>query len=302
MPIKTMGQLLKAARGWSTTKITFLGGEPSMHPQIDEAVRLVHSEGFHLRIVTNGHKSYARFLQKLDNPETFVCFSVDGSTAAVHDQIRGKDSFAILMDSIRRTQEKGVRTGAIVALCRDNAHDAIEILRLCDRLQFEYINVHYVTNRGFATARTVLSIEEWQQLYAKIEAAACTLRTELRVEKTFYPSSLGPLRCAVIDRSNLMFLPDGRVYMCMMFIDEPNSHSFSWLPDAALVRNPSLTSEQVIARPTLHGCPAIGLVNADIGIEVERQGAFVQCIYHKEVLGNATGVRHNENSPIVYSS
>ncbi|HEX3533462.1 MAG TPA: radical SAM protein [Gemmatimonadaceae bacterium] len=284
MSFVSLENLLRTAHSWQTRQVTFLGGEPTMYPRFSDALRLAWAEGYQARVVTNGHLSYRRFLRTNTDSaaQPVVCFSIDGSTARVHDAIRGAGSFSVLLDSIARTIAAGYRISAIVAVCRENYRDVEGILQMCRRFACEYVNIHYVTNRGFAKATSVLSIDEWRDVCDVIKEAASAGRPELRVERTFLDDPPEHFTCAVTSRSNLMFLPDGRVYMCMMFIDVPNAHSFVW-DGESLRPNLAATSERAfVHRQTLSGCPAMALVNAEIAAQAASRGKFIQCMYDKE--------------------
>jgi MoaA/NifB/PqqE/SkfB family radical SAM enzyme len=278
-------QLVRAAKQWNTEEFTFLGGEPTLYPQLADAIQLAQMEGYKTRIVTNGHASYLKFIENFKgNSLPFICFSMDGSNEQIHNSIRGRGSFGILLKSIKRSKELGCALGGIVAVSRQNAHNIQELIYLYDSLGFEYLNVHYVTNRGFAKPEIVLSIEEWKTIYNIIKDISGHIKTKIRVEKTFYGGGHTQLKCAVAEKSNLMFFPDGRVFMCMMFIDVPNSHSFMWTGNG-LELNKAITSEQLIIRgETGAGCPAIRYVNSLIAEEAAGKKELVQCIYEKERL------------------
>src|ERR1043166_9252873 len=187
MDFNLFEKLLFTAKSWNTKEITFLGGEPTMYPRFKEALELTHKANYRARIVTNGHASYASFLDSLkEAPLPFVCFSIDGSRSLVHDAIRGNGSFRALCDNVSRSSDQGIRMAGIVSLSRQNVDDLEAILRLCDSFNFEYVNIHYVTYRGFGKPEIVLSIQEWKQAYARIVSLSKSITTELRVEKTFF--------------------------------------------------------------------------------------------------------------------
>lgn len=295
--------LIDTAKNWNTTEITFLGGEPTMHPQFIAAIELAQSKDYRTRIVTNGQASYSRFLDDFSGEASpFVCFSLDGSEETVHDSIRGRGSFRLLRENIERTRSRGIRMAGIVSVSRQNAGDVERILYLCDTLQLEYVNIHYVTNRGFASPDIVLSVDEWRETYTKIAAVSKSIRPELRVEKTFFAVGEAPLRCAVVEKSNLMFYPDGRVFMCMMFIDLAASHSFIWTSEG-LKSNNSLTSEQkLVSNVGRAGCPAMHYVNGTIEQEALASQQLIQCIYAKERLGSSMKNSYDSLGPINFES
>lgn len=278
--------LASAAHSWDTKEFTFLGGEPTLYPRLSEAIELAQQSGYRTRVVTNGHRSYSRFLRShVGKPLPVVCFSMDGSSPETHDKIRGPGSFSMLVRNVEETHARGATVGGILSVARENAHDVARTLRLCDALGFEFLNVHYVTNRGFAQQSSVLSVDEWRRTCATIDALASSLAMNVRLERTFINTPGSHVTCAVRERSNLMFLPDQRVYMCMMFIDVPGSHSFLWTKEG-LVSNPHLNSEQRLAQlsTATSGCPAIGLVNRGLAAQASANDLVVNCIYEKEQL------------------
>jgi len=256
-----------------------------MHPNFDEALSMAETEGYATRIVTNGHLSYARFLRRKSLPGLVVCFSVDGATAEVHDSIRGRGTYDILLKNIKASISAGYRIAGIISLSKENVSQTCDILQLCDDFGFEYVNVHYVTDRGFARREIVLSVQEWASAYAEIKSTSKRLKkTEVRVEKTFEDSSAIRFRCAVSEKKNLMFFPDGRVFMCMMFIDTPLAHSYVW-DGSELLRNEALRNEQaLVLLGEGIGCRGIRQFNPRLADDARTCGRTVQCIYEKEHL------------------
>jgi MoaA/NifB/PqqE/SkfB family radical SAM enzyme len=285
MTLESLHRLLRTAHSWKTRQVTFLGGEPTMHPNFDQALSMAASEGYATRIVTNGHLSYARFLRRRVPPGFLVCFSVDGATAEVHDRIRGIGTYEVLLNNVKASISARYRVAGIISLSKQNVSQIGDILQLCDDLGFEYVNVHYVTNRGFARREIVLSVQEWATTYAQIRSISKKLKnTEVRVEKTFEESSAIHFRCAVKEKSNLMFLPDGRVFMCMMFIGSPLAHSYVW-NGYELLRNAELRNEQrLVLFGDDPGCRGIRQFNPTLSDCARAVGSTVQCIYEKEHL------------------
>jgi len=292
--------LIKDAPFWGTEEITFLGGEPTLYPRLSETIRMVQARGMKARIVTNGQLSFQKFMDDFDGPELpHVCFSLDGSSSAVHDAIRGRGAFDRLMRGISVANEKGYLTSGIVSLARSNADDCERLLDLSATLGFAYINVHYVTNRGFAVEKSVLSIDEWLAVVRRIEAKSASVDLDVRVERTFTPQEEFSGGCAVREQSNLMFFPDGRVYSCAMFIDIEDSHSYTWTREG-LVPNRSLVTERTLcATETPVHCPAMALVNIAVNRQAQERGLAVRCIYDKSCLsrGRETADSHSMHLP-----
>jgi MoaA/NifB/PqqE/SkfB family radical SAM enzyme len=278
-------KLVFNAHNWHTRDLTFLGGEPTLYPHLDKALQLAHAEGYKTRIVTNGHYSYSRFISSFTSATLpFVCFSIDGSTADIHDLVRGRGSLAVLLQNVELSRSLGYRLSGIIAISRQNAHDVEALLRLCDSLNFEYVNVHYVTNRGFATPAMVLSVDEWRNICATVKEVAHHLRTKIRLERTFYDSGTVALDCALRTQSNLMLLPDGRMYGCMMFIDIPESHSYLFSHTGMLINASSQSEQRLVQQESSTGCPAMRHVNEKIDRKASRRRLCIQCMYAEETL------------------
>jgi MoaA/NifB/PqqE/SkfB family radical SAM enzyme len=284
--IEALLSLISSCQQWGTNKLTFLGGEPTLYPSLVQVVKFAHAGGLKTRIITNGQGGFRRFTDSYDG-ETLpsIGFSIDGATKQTHESIRGLGTFERLIDNINRSQSFGYRTHAVVSISRQNSHELTEILDVCDRLKFRYVNVHYVTSRGFASPDIVLSVDEWENICRRAREHSQHLRTEIRLEETFSPLGTRVASCAVRNKSSLLFFPDGRVFMCPMFIDMPNAHSFMW-SDLGLLPNSADGSEQnVCKKDTSVMCPAMQFVNPAIAEEASKKGYLIRCIFDKTQIG-----------------
>jgi MoaA/NifB/PqqE/SkfB family radical SAM enzyme len=283
--IELLQALIEVAPSWGTKEITFLGGEPSLYPHLVQVVKMVQEREMSARIVTNGQKPFQKFMDAFDGAQfPHICFSIDGSSSEVHDATRGKRTFDVLMHSIESANKKGYPTSGIVSLDRSNADDCERLLELCGNLEFQYVNVHYVTNRGFATEQSVLSIEEWLSLVRRLERKSESIEVDIRIERTFTPQKGFIGSCAVREESNLMFFPDGRVFMCAMFIDVKDAHSYVWTRRGLVPNQGAVSERQICKHETPVHCPAMPLVNAAVHDEAQRRGMAVRCIYDKSCL------------------
>lgn len=277
--------LIEVAPSWGTEEITFLGGEPSLYPHLAQAIRMVQERGMGARIVTNGQRSFENFMDTFDGPQfPHVCFSIDGSSSEVNDAMRGRGAFDRLVRSIAAANKKGYTTSGIISLDRSNADDCEQLLELCAGLGFRYVNVHYVTNRGFASEKSVLSIAEWSSVVRRLERKSETIELDVRIERTFASQKGFAGGCAVREESNLMFFPDGRVFMCAMFIDVKGAHSYTWTRAGLVPNRVGVSERKICERETPVHCPAMALVNSAVHDEALRQGMAVRCIYDKSCL------------------
>jgi|GEM_PF-2928604 len=278
-------ELIKVAPSWGTEEITFLGGEPSLYPHLAQSIRMVQEREMRSRIVTNGQKPFEKFMDAFDGLDLpHICFSIDGASRSVHDAVRGRGAFDNLILSISTANDRGYPTSGIISLARSNADDCERLLDLSATLGLQYVNIHYVTNRGFATEESVLSLDEWLSVVRRIELKSESLELDVRVERTFTPQKEFFGSCAVREESNLMFFPDGRVFMCAMFIDIENAHSYKWTREGLIPNQSGVSERKVCEMETPVHCPAMALVNPVVNDQAQERAMAVRCIYDKSCL------------------
>jgi len=95
------------------TNIIFLGGEPTLHPDLYLAVKEANRLGFKsITIDTNGYL-FHNILDKISCDDIdFLSFSLDGATRATNDTIRGKGSYDKVMEGIQKALSKGFAVDA----------------------------------------------------------------------------------------------------------------------------------------------------------------------------------------------
>lgn len=279
MPWLLVREILGRAQSqWSTEEISFLGGEPSLYPHIRAAISLAQEKGYRVRVVTNGGTAAARLMREDWQSTLHFAFSLDGSTAAEHDRIRRQGSFGRVLRGIEAAHVKGHSTSIIVSVGKHNLADALATLRVADQLCVDYINVHYVTNRGFASRDMVLDRDSWVSLRRAVKTSG--LKSIVRFERTFFPAGL-PLNCRAADDSMLMFFPDGRVFTCSMYLHEVDGNAYKWL-GGELVRNNGFDIRHGISIVGSKHCPAMYSVNQDVINQAEASQFRVGCIFDKE--------------------
>ena len=70
--------------------VVFLGGEPSLHPDLPQALRCARRLGFASITMTNGYL-FNNILERVSPAEVDVfSFSLDGATRATNDGLRGR--------------------------------------------------------------------------------------------------------------------------------------------------------------------------------------------------------------------
>ncbi|NBE79608.1 radical SAM protein [Micromonospora rubida] len=275
-----IGFLRTAWSDWSTREISLLGGEPTLYPDIDLAIRAGREIGFQVRVVSNGGPALLRMMGRHDTTDFGIAVSVDAASPDRHDAIRRPGSLRSALRCVAAAREQGRPVSAILSVGRHNLDQAVATLRLLGGLGVDHVNVHYVTDRGFASAEMLVGVPEWLRL--RDEIAATPGLPPVRFEGTFQPAGR-PLVCAAEQESMLMLFPDLRVYSCSMYLGLPHGNAFRW-SGRALVRNARFDARYGSPVPGVRHCPASRFVNASLPRSAESVGRTVGCIFDKELL------------------
>ncbi|MEU7843838.1 radical SAM protein [Micromonospora sp. NPDC049114] len=281
LPKAALISFLQTARPeWETREISFLGGEPTLYPHIDFAIQLGRELGYHMRVVSNGGSSLLRLMKRHGAEDFDLAVSLDAASPARHDALRRRGSFRTAVESITVGRQQGRRVSAILSVGRHNLDQALDTLLLLGRLGVDHVNVHYVTDRGFASADMLASPEEWRHLRDQIIGSSGL--PDVRFEGTFRPAGRS-LSCAAEQESMLMLFPDQRIYSCTMFVGLPDGNAHRWR-DGSLIRNERFRSRyRPTGEPSGH-CPAASFVNEGLPRSAEAAGCTIGCIFDKEFI------------------
>lgn len=137
----------------SVMSVTIGGGEPFIREDLPDIIASVVKNRMRFSILSNGGlitpdiASYIRSTGRCD----YVQISVDGSTPAVHDRLRGRGSFDGAIRGIRTLQQAGVPVTSRVTIHRYNLTDLDNIARLLlDDLGIASISTNSVGHLGRA--------------------------------------------------------------------------------------------------------------------------------------------------------
>ena len=131
--------------------VVFLGGEPTLHPDLPQAVRCARRLGFaSITIDTNGYL-FNDILERVSPAEVDVfSFSLDGATPATNDGLRGQGSYDTCLEGIRKARAKGFHTSLIYTVSRANLHELPRMGPLLSDLGVERFFIQVLGLRGKA--------------------------------------------------------------------------------------------------------------------------------------------------------
>ncbi|MBW2646374.1 MAG: radical SAM protein [Deltaproteobacteria bacterium] len=212
------------------TNVIFLGGEPTLHPELDLCIKEARKIGYRsITVDTNGYL-FNDILNKVTPEEVdYLSFSLDGATKTVNDKIRGKGCYKKCTEGIKKAVSKGFRTSLIFTVSRLNIHELGQMPPLLNSLGIDRFFIQVIGLRGTpAKKRSDLQLtkEEWSDLVPKVAQEAASLGIRVTYPKVFLEKN-EPFECAGVVADNFFIFPNGRVYQCPLCEDFAiHSHRF----------------------------------------------------------------------------
>lgn len=138
-PPKLLRKILKEAKQFGSKIVGFTGGEPTLHPKLDEILDIVDEEGYRCYFVTNASR-FEIISKKLVSRKDIVAgisFSIDGAVEATHDFIRGKGSFRQVMTAVANCHGEKIPFNLQMCVNAKNKHEIAQIATMAAQLGVE---------------------------------------------------------------------------------------------------------------------------------------------------------------------
>ncbi len=113
--------------------ICFFGGEPTVHPDFLEIVKLARSYGYQVQLFTNGLKfSDKKYCEQLCSLGIQVNFGLDGTRPEIYKTLRGDKSLNVKLKGLQNIIEHGVNKLAIISTFAKGVNDdnMLDVLRI----------------------------------------------------------------------------------------------------------------------------------------------------------------------------
>lgn len=203
-------------------RITLSGGEPLTHPDIIRIIKYASAK-LQVQLLTNGTLIDQETASLLAGLGVRVQVSLDGSTAEVHDRIRGKDAY----DRAKRGIELLIRAGAklkmnlCTVIMKDNFDDLLDIVKLTKELgvpKLRFLPLRRVGRAGTTWPQTEASTAEYINFFRLILTQS---HTNLQISSGLSGLLFSLLQEGAVDRwcpvgCKLDIFPSGDVYPCIL--------------------------------------------------------------------------------------
>ncbi|MDX1709448.1 MAG: radical SAM protein [Desulfobacterales bacterium] len=237
--------------------LIFLGGEPTLHPDLAAAVKYARTRGFaSITIDTNGFL-FHDILAKVSPQEVdFFSFSLDGATRETNDALRGKGSYDACIKGIEKTVSAGFATSLIYTVSRANIDELESMPALLGDLGIERFFIQVIGLRGKATRSGAagalqVSRSEWLQKIPPLAQKVAAKGIAVSYPKVYLDPE-DKFECAGRVAQNYFVFPNGRVYQCPLCEDFP-IHSLA-LKDNRLISSAKLNESDLFGLNIPEGC------------------------------------------------
>jgi MoaA/NifB/PqqE/SkfB family radical SAM enzyme len=249
-----------------TANVIFLGGEPTLHPELHHAIKYARQLGFRsVTVDTNGYL-FHDILSRVSRREVdFFSFSLDGATRKINDEIRGDGSYDACISGIQKTIAKGFAASLIYTVSRLNIDELEMMPSLLNDLGIERFFIQVIGLRGKAAeSSTKGNLQVTRSEWLKIVPPMAQKIARRGIIVSFPKVYLDPeekFECAGRVARNYFIFPNGRVYRCPLCEDLP-IHSMEF-KDNQLLKIAKLNESNLFALNIPEGCVMNKLIQPD---------------------------------------
>jgi len=278
------------------SNLIFIGGEPTLHPDLDLLIRAARKTGYaSITVDTNGF-FFNSILDKV-GPEEVDYFSVglDGSCKEVNDPIRGKGSYDKCVAGIKQALAKGFKVSLIYTVSQLNIRDLKNMPGLLKALGIDRFFIQVIGIRGRSAQdqnhKLQLTRNQWSAVVPRVATRAGKLGIHVTYPKVFL-DKLDHFECGAMVAENYFVFPNGRVYQCPLCEDFP-LHAYEFDKNRLKPR-PSINEMDLVRLSVPEGCVMNKLIQPG-NLSYDKQGRpryrIACCLLKEEITGLGSKVK-----------
>jgi len=226
LSLETIEAWLKVfASKTKNANVIFLGGEPTLHPDLSLAIKKAKVLGYNsITVDTNGYLFHDILSKVEPDVVDYFSFSLDGVTRKTNDIIRGKGSYDNCIAGIKKAILRGFTTSLIYTVSQMNLHEIDRIAPLLEDLGVDRFFIQVIGIRGKSAENSQkklqVSRKDWLNIIPDVAQKIAQLGITVTYPKVFL-SPNEPFECAARVAKNYFIFPNGRVYQCPLCEDFP---------------------------------------------------------------------------------
>ena len=144
--------------------LTFIGGEPLLHPNLHQLALIAINKGFKISISTSGIENYNQNIDQIFSlPIDDVTVSLDSFNEKTNDCLRGVGSYNRAVETIKYLISKNIACRVTATICRNNIDDVFHLAEFVKDLGAFQLDLHVMSKKGRAEGRNDLELSpaEW---------------------------------------------------------------------------------------------------------------------------------------------
>jgi len=217
-PVDLLRRVINEARTKANiTRISFTGGEPTLHPAFAETLQAIGEAGLTVSFVTNGWH-FERIwpaIQANRASLSHVAFSLDGVTRESHDRWRGKGSFDRLVRAFARCYMSNLPFGIKIVIRRDMVDQLEQIAIFAARMGAASLHFAHVMPTSAAVADdSALNLEEQRVAEEEIAILARIFKMDIGIDVGYYNIDETRPPCAPLAATSMNIDYRGRLSLC----------------------------------------------------------------------------------------
>jgi len=238
------------------TNVIFLGGEPTMHPDLDHAIRFAKKLGYSsVTVDTNGFL-FHDILNKVEPSDLdFLSFSLDGPNPEVNDALRGDTVFDTCTKNLKKAVARGFNVSLIYTVSKYNIDHLNQMVPLLVEWGVKRFFIQVIGIRGKTAEdgadKWQLTPEEWLTKIPQVATEAASHGITAIFPKVFLEPG-EKFECAGRVAENYFIFPNGRVYQCPLCEDYP-VNGFR-IDENLLIKNTGFTEDKLFSLDIPEGC------------------------------------------------
>lgn len=278
IPFKYACDTLLDLKSSGTERVTFLGGEPTLYPHINELVFYAKKIQLpFIRLQTNGQFSTSFFDSKSEILKYIdaLSFSIDGHTEQLNNISRTGCNFDLLVQNIKKSVKSGIYTSVNITVTAYNIDYLMDIINYVSNMGVEIIYVNIVFSGGGAKGHEDLFKNlamKWDNICECLINYECNHKLRIK-----FPISVHQkYECrGTYERTKMdciYIMPNGDKFTCVMMVDRPEYATKS-----------IVYTDKCRFKGEYQNC----LLNDSSGLKYEKQ----KCIYCKQEIKCGGGKR-----------
>jgi sulfatase maturation enzyme AslB (radical SAM superfamily) len=217
-PVDLLRRVIGEARDAANiTRVSFTGGEPTLHPAFAETLRAVGEAGLTVSFVTNGWH-FDRVWPAIQTNRASVsnvAFSLDGITRESHDRWRGNGSFDRLVRAFSRCYMSKLPFAIKIVIRRDLMDQLEQIAIFAARMGAASLHfAHVMPTSGAVADESALTLEEQRVVAEEIAVLRRIFKMDIGIDVGYYNIDETRPPCAPLAGTSMNVDFRGRLSLC----------------------------------------------------------------------------------------